>query len=136
MCVYIYIFFINLIERHIYIFFLMKRILKDPLFFFLTSFPLFFLFTPSSVSVSHRCATFFYFLLYVQGGQGGFEDVRRYVKQGGDFCKELASILHERYLDVFFRSLVIRTSEIFHERQIRKYMFQSRTGSYVCERTH
>ncbi|XP_017764439.1 PREDICTED: nostrin isoform X3 [Eufriesea mexicana] len=30
------------------------------------------------------------------GGQGGFEDVRRYVKQGGDFCKELASILHER----------------------------------------
>ncbi|XP_078050894.1 nostrin isoform X2 [Augochlora pura] len=30
------------------------------------------------------------------GGQGGFEDVRRYVKQGGDFCKELAAILHER----------------------------------------
>lgn len=29
-------------------------------------------------------------------GQGGFEDVRRYVKQGGDFCKELAAILHER----------------------------------------
>ncbi|CAL7952503.1 unnamed protein product [Xylocopa violacea] len=33
---------------------------------------------------------------YPKGGQGGFEDVRRYVKQGGDFCKELASILHER----------------------------------------
>ncbi|XP_032679655.1 uncharacterized protein LOC116848041 [Odontomachus brunneus] len=31
-----------------------------------------------------------------EGGQGGFEDVRRYVKQGGDFCKELASIIHER----------------------------------------
>ncbi|XP_012064226.1 PREDICTED: uncharacterized protein LOC105627551 [Atta cephalotes] len=31
-----------------------------------------------------------------EGGQGGFEDVRRYVKQGGDFCKDLASILHER----------------------------------------
>ncbi|XP_006622793.1 nostrin isoform X4 [Apis dorsata] len=31
-----------------------------------------------------------------EGGQGGFEDVRRYVKQGGDFCKELASILNER----------------------------------------
>ncbi|RLU23069.1 hypothetical protein DMN91_005347 [Ooceraea biroi] len=31
-----------------------------------------------------------------EGGQGGFEDVRRYIKQGGDFCKELASILHER----------------------------------------
>ncbi|KAG7214179.1 hypothetical protein KM043_001525 [Ampulex compressa] len=31
-----------------------------------------------------------------QAGQGGFEDVRRYVKQGGDFCKELAAILHER----------------------------------------
>ncbi|XP_034944053.1 uncharacterized protein Nost isoform X2 [Chelonus insularis] len=29
-------------------------------------------------------------------GPGGFEDIRRYVKQGGDFCKELASILHER----------------------------------------
>ncbi|XP_029673399.1 uncharacterized protein LOC115241670 [Formica exsecta] len=31
-----------------------------------------------------------------EGGQGGFEDVRRYIKQGGDFCKDLASILHER----------------------------------------
>ncbi|XP_057318122.1 uncharacterized protein LOC130663075 [Microplitis mediator] len=29
-------------------------------------------------------------------GPGGFEDIRRYVKQGGDFCKELAAILHER----------------------------------------
>lgn len=29
-------------------------------------------------------------------GPGGFEEVRRYVKQGGDFCKELAAILHER----------------------------------------
>ncbi|XP_011301830.1 uncharacterized protein Nost [Fopius arisanus] len=29
-------------------------------------------------------------------GPGGFEDVRRYVKQGGDFCKELAAVLHER----------------------------------------
>lgn len=39
--------------------------------------------------------------------------MRRYVKQGGDFCKELASILHERYLDIFFRSFVIYTSESF-----------------------
>ncbi|XP_066596133.1 uncharacterized protein Nost [Prorops nasuta] len=31
-----------------------------------------------------------------EAGQGGFDDVRRYVKQGGDFCKELAAILHER----------------------------------------
>ncbi|XP_043289185.1 uncharacterized protein Nost [Venturia canescens] len=31
-----------------------------------------------------------------EGGPGGFEEVRRYVKQGGDFCKELAAILHER----------------------------------------
>nr|XP_012220622.1 PREDICTED: uncharacterized protein LOC105671228 [Linepithema humile]XP_012220623.1 PREDICTED: uncharacterized protein LOC105671228 [Linepithema humile] len=31
-----------------------------------------------------------------EGGPGGFEDVRRYIKQGGDFCKDLASILHER----------------------------------------
>ncbi|KAL0126494.1 hypothetical protein PUN28_005093 [Cardiocondyla obscurior] len=31
-----------------------------------------------------------------EGGQGGFEDVRKYIKQGGDFCKDLASILHER----------------------------------------
>ncbi|KAJ8917522.1 hypothetical protein NQ315_005571 [Exocentrus adspersus] len=29
-------------------------------------------------------------------GQNGFEDVRRYVKQGGDFCKELSAILQER----------------------------------------
>ncbi|XP_063901931.1 nostrin isoform X2 [Zophobas morio] len=29
-------------------------------------------------------------------GQNGFEDLRRYVKQGGDFCKELATILQER----------------------------------------
>lgn len=29
-------------------------------------------------------------------GQNGFEDLRRYVKQGGDFCKELAAILQER----------------------------------------
>ncbi|KAJ8666852.1 hypothetical protein QAD02_008514 [Eretmocerus hayati] len=31
-----------------------------------------------------------------ESGPGGFEEVRRYVKQGGDFCKELAAILHER----------------------------------------
>lgn len=29
-------------------------------------------------------------------GQSGFEDLRRYIKQGGDFCKELATILQER----------------------------------------
>ncbi|VEN42858.1 unnamed protein product [Callosobruchus maculatus] len=29
-------------------------------------------------------------------GQNGFEDLRRYVKQGGDFCKELSTILQER----------------------------------------
>ncbi|XP_022899908.1 uncharacterized protein [Onthophagus taurus] len=29
-------------------------------------------------------------------GQNGFDDLRRYVKQGGDFCKELATILQER----------------------------------------
>jgi len=46
----------------------------------------------------------------MQGGQGGFEDVRRYVKQGGDFCKELASILHERY--VFERFLFITHSSL------------------------
>ncbi|XP_019870543.1 uncharacterized protein LOC109599050 isoform X2 [Aethina tumida] len=33
---------------------------------------------------------------YVPEGQNGFEDLRRYVKQGGDFCKELATILQER----------------------------------------
>ncbi|XP_058795300.1 uncharacterized protein LOC131666527 isoform X2 [Phymastichus coffea] len=31
-----------------------------------------------------------------ESGPGGFEEVRKYVKQGGDFCKELAAILHER----------------------------------------
>lgn len=39
----------------------------------------------------------FTLLFASQSGPGGFEEVRRYVKQGGDFCKELAAILHERY---------------------------------------
>uniref|UniRef100_A0A182NP94 Nostrin n=1 Tax=Anopheles dirus TaxID=7168 RepID=A0A182NP94_9DIPT len=34
-------------------------------------------------------------LLYFQG-QNGFEEVRRFVKQGGDFGKDLVAILHER----------------------------------------
>lgn len=29
-------------------------------------------------------------------GQNGFDDLKRYVKQGSDFCKELATILQER----------------------------------------
>lgn len=29
-------------------------------------------------------------------GQNGFEELRRYIKQGGDFCKDLTSILQER----------------------------------------
>lgn len=29
-------------------------------------------------------------------GQNGFEELRRYVKQGGDFGKDLAAILQER----------------------------------------
>nr|CAD7567405.1 unnamed protein product [Timema californicum] len=29
-------------------------------------------------------------------GQNGFEELRRYIKQGGDFCKDLSSILQER----------------------------------------
>ncbi|XP_074039678.1 nostrin isoform X1 [Leptinotarsa decemlineata] len=32
----------------------------------------------------------------LEEGQNGFEDLRRYVKQGGDFCKELSTILQER----------------------------------------
>jgi hypothetical protein len=31
-------------------------------------------------------------------GQNGFEELRRYIKQGGDFCKDLSSILQERYV--------------------------------------
>ncbi|CAG9813904.1 unnamed protein product [Phaedon cochleariae] len=34
--------------------------------------------------------------LFANEGQNGFEDLRRYVKQGGDFCKELSTILQER----------------------------------------
>ncbi|KAF7281452.1 nostrin [Rhynchophorus ferrugineus] len=34
--------------------------------------------------------------LFLPEGQNGFEDLRRYVKQGGDFCKELSTILQER----------------------------------------
>ncbi len=33
---------------------------------------------------------------YFLQGQDGFEDLRRYIKQGGDFCKELSAILQER----------------------------------------
>ncbi|KAG8278636.1 hypothetical protein J6590_014192 [Homalodisca vitripennis] len=29
-------------------------------------------------------------------GQNGFEELRRYIKQGGDFCKDLSTVLHER----------------------------------------
>lgn len=29
-------------------------------------------------------------------GQNGFEELRRFIKQGGDFCKELSTILQER----------------------------------------
>ncbi|CAH0556629.1 unnamed protein product [Brassicogethes aeneus] len=45
------------------------------------------------------CATIknsFKKIKYTFEGQNGFEDLRRYVKQGGDFCKELATILQER----------------------------------------
>nr|XP_023016521.1 nostrin-like [Leptinotarsa decemlineata] len=35
-------------------------------------------------------------MLFLLQGQNGFEDLRRYVKQGGDFCKELSTILQER----------------------------------------
>lgn len=35
-------------------------------------------------------------LLSYQQGQNGFEELRRYVKQGGDFGKDLAAILQER----------------------------------------
>ncbi|XP_054271219.1 uncharacterized protein LOC128991946 [Macrosteles quadrilineatus] len=29
-------------------------------------------------------------------GQNGFEELRRYIKQGGDFCKDLSAVLQER----------------------------------------
>lgn len=36
-------------------------------------------------------------MLYLQfQGQNGFEELRRYVKQGSDFGKELVNILQER----------------------------------------
>lgn len=35
-------------------------------------------------------------LIFIFQGHHGFEDLRRYVKQGSDFCKELAAILYER----------------------------------------
>lgn len=33
---------------------------------------------------------------YIPEGQNGFEELRRYIKQGGDFCKDLSTILQER----------------------------------------
>lgn len=38
----------------------------------------------------------FYVFLFLPQGQNGFEELRRYVKQGGDFGKDLAVILQER----------------------------------------
>lgn len=35
-------------------------------------------------------------------GQNGFEELRRYVKQGGDFCKDLSAVLQERYITLQF----------------------------------
>lgn len=42
------------------------------------------------ISLANYC-----FLLLIQG-QNGFEELRRYVKQGGDFGKDLMAILQER----------------------------------------
>lgn len=36
------------------------------------------------------------FNFFVKQGQNGFEELRRYVKQGGDFGKDLSVILQER----------------------------------------
>ncbi|XP_046669260.1 nostrin isoform X2 [Homalodisca vitripennis] len=35
-------------------------------------------------------------ILVFTWGQNGFEELRRYIKQGGDFCKDLSTVLHER----------------------------------------
>ncbi|KAF0313884.1 Nostrin [Amphibalanus amphitrite] len=37
-----------------------------------------------------------YWIQRTKQGSNGFEELRKYIKHGGDFCKELASILQER----------------------------------------
>lgn len=43
----------------------------------------------------HSISLFLHFVLFVQG-QNGFEELRRYVKQGSDFGKDLMAVLQER----------------------------------------
>ncbi|XP_050734362.1 uncharacterized protein LOC127007409 isoform X3 [Eriocheir sinensis] len=35
-------------------------------------------------------------VIYHKSGNNGFDELRRYIKSGGEFCKELAAIMHER----------------------------------------
>lgn len=40
--------------------------------------------------------THFLSFLFLEQGQNGFEELRRYVKQGSDFGKDLVAVLQER----------------------------------------
>ncbi|KAK8392910.1 hypothetical protein O3P69_013139 [Scylla paramamosain] len=35
-------------------------------------------------------------VIFHKSGHNGFDELRRYIKSGGEFCKELATIMHER----------------------------------------
>lgn len=46
------------------------------------------------------------FCVFQFQGQNGFEELRRYVKQGGDFGKDLVTILQERYSSFSLHNLL------------------------------
>ncbi|KAG0722300.1 hypothetical protein GWK47_044718 [Chionoecetes opilio] len=48
----------------------------------------------SPPGVTLNCCNVTFFLL--PQGHNGFDELRRYIKSGGEFCKELATIMHER----------------------------------------
>lgn len=78
----------------------------------------------------------FFSRYYTQGGQGGFEDVRRYIKQGGDFCKELASILHERYILGSSPFIFNRANTIFfrERKKMQTYVFSEPSWKLLMRR--
>nr|CAD7197160.1 unnamed protein product [Timema douglasi] len=52
--------------------------------------------TPSIMREHYQIPSYPLLLKIRLFGQNGFEELRRYIKQGGDFCKDLSSILQER----------------------------------------
>ncbi len=41
-----------------------------------------------------------YFAFVFDQGPSGFDDLRKYIKQGNDFCRDVAGVLHERWVTI------------------------------------